>query len=92
MFIDFRCGQCRKLLARITPASELQIKCGRCRTLNHVKAMRFEPSPLSESPAALAAIRSDRKGAAIDGVNRIAIERNLSRSRPAGHSLPAGAQ
>ncbi|CRI58647.1 Com family DNA-binding transcriptional regulator [Pseudomonas sp. CCOS 191] len=66
MFIDLRCGQCRKLLARITPVSELQIKCGRCRTLNHVKAARFEPSPMSEPLAALAAVRSDRNGECAD--------------------------
>ncbi|QVM90212.1 Com family DNA-binding transcriptional regulator [Pseudomonas entomophila] len=69
MFIDLRCGQCRKLLARITPASELQIKCGRCRTLNHVKATRFEPSPVSEPLAALAAVRSDCNGEHTDAAH-----------------------
>lgn len=63
MFIDLRCGQCRKLLARITPVSELQIKCGRCRTLNHVKAARFEPSPMSEP------LRSDRNGECADAAH-----------------------
>ncbi|MCG8292345.1 MULTISPECIES: zinc finger domain-containing protein [Pseudomonas] len=69
MFIDLRCGQCRKLLARITPASELQIKCGRCRTLNHVKATRFEPSPVSEPLAAQAAVRSDCNGEHTDAAH-----------------------
>ncbi|MDH0645606.1 Com family DNA-binding transcriptional regulator [Pseudomonas sp. GD03858] len=69
MFIDLRCGQCNKLLARITPVSELQIKCGRCRTLNHVKATRFEPSPMSEPVAAIAAVRSDRNGEPIDAAH-----------------------
>ncbi|QXI37336.1 Com family DNA-binding transcriptional regulator [Pseudomonas xantholysinigenes] len=69
MFIDLRCGQCHKLLARITPVSELQIKCGRCRTMNHVKATRFEPSPMSEPPAACAALRSDSHGECIDAAH-----------------------
>ncbi|MCH7418538.1 Com family DNA-binding transcriptional regulator [Pseudomonas mosselii] len=69
MFHDLRCGQCHKLLARVTPASELQIKCGRCRTLNHVKATRFEPSPLSEPQAAPAAFRSDRNGECTDAAH-----------------------
>ncbi|WP_194790124.1 Com family DNA-binding transcriptional regulator [Pseudomonas sp. UFMG81] len=66
MLHDLRCGQCHKLLARITSASELQIKCGRCRTLNHVKATRFEPSPLSEPPAAPAAVRPVHPGECLD--------------------------
>ena len=69
MFHDLRCGQCHKLLARVTPASELQIKCGRCRTPNHVKAARFEPSPLSEPPALSAAVPSDRIGECIDAAH-----------------------
>ncbi|CAK16822.1 Com family DNA-binding transcriptional regulator [Pseudomonas entomophila] len=69
MFQDLRCGHCHKLLARITPASELQIKCGRCRTLNHVKATRFEPSPLSEPLAAPAAVRSDCHGEHTDAAH-----------------------
>ncbi|KPX94457.1 Uncharacterized protein ALO63_05284, partial [Pseudomonas amygdali pv. mori] len=45
---DFRCGQCKKLLARIGDYTELQIKCSRCGTLNHVKAVSLELSPLSD--------------------------------------------
>ncbi|MDR2306138.1 MAG: Com family DNA-binding transcriptional regulator [Paucimonas sp.] len=69
MFTALRCGQCHKLLARITPASELQIKCGRCRTLNHVKAACFEPSPLSEPLAAPAAVPADRYGELSDAAH-----------------------
>ncbi|KPX85077.1 Uncharacterized protein ALO63_03384 [Pseudomonas amygdali pv. mori] len=45
---DYRCGQCKKLLARIGDYTELQIKCSRCGTLNHVKAVSLELSPLSD--------------------------------------------
>ncbi|MDO7898892.1 Com family DNA-binding transcriptional regulator [Pseudomonas citrulli] len=38
MLKDFRCGHCKKLLARMGKNAELQIKCSRCGTLNHVKA------------------------------------------------------
>ncbi|MBJ9977802.1 Com family DNA-binding transcriptional regulator [Pseudomonas sp. S75] len=62
MLVDFRCGQCRKLLARITPASELQIKCGRCRTLNHVNATSVEPSPASDPLAECSADPTDSNG------------------------------
>ncbi|WP_264083862.1 Com family DNA-binding transcriptional regulator [Pseudomonas zanjanensis] len=31
--------------------TELQIKCSRCGTLNHVKAASLEPSPLSDMRA-----------------------------------------
>ncbi|WP_419957160.1 Com family DNA-binding transcriptional regulator [Pseudomonas syringae] len=48
MLKDFRCGQCKKLLARMGDYTELQIKCSRCGTLNHVKATSHESSPLSE--------------------------------------------
>ncbi|MBD8092839.1 Com family DNA-binding transcriptional regulator [Pseudomonas fluorescens] len=47
MLKELRCGNCKKLLARIGEVTELQIKCSRCGTLNHVKAMRLEPSPMS---------------------------------------------
>ncbi|RMS71607.1 hypothetical protein CFBP6109_04139 [Pseudomonas syringae pv. cerasicola] len=43
MLKDFRCGQCKKLLARMGEYTELQIKCSRCGTLNHVKAASREP-------------------------------------------------
>ncbi|MCE0461530.1 MULTISPECIES: Com family DNA-binding transcriptional regulator [Pseudomonas] len=39
MLKDFRCGQCKRLLARMGEHTELQIKCSRCGTLNHVKAV-----------------------------------------------------
>ncbi|RMN37674.1 hypothetical protein ALQ64_05561, partial [Pseudomonas cannabina] len=48
MLKDYRCGQCKKLLARIGDYTELQIKCSRCGTLNHVKAVSLESSPLSD--------------------------------------------
>lgn len=38
MLKDFRCGHCKRLLARMGENAELQIKCSRCGTLNHVKA------------------------------------------------------
>ncbi|AVB27922.1 Com family DNA-binding transcriptional regulator [Pseudomonas syringae pv. syringae] len=51
MLKSFRCGQCRKLLARVGEYTELQIKCSRCGTLNHVKAASLELSPLSDIKA-----------------------------------------
>ncbi|WP_122282718.1 Com family DNA-binding transcriptional regulator [Pseudomonas syringae group genomosp. 3] len=51
MLKDFRCGQCKKLLARMGDHTELQIKCSRCGTLNHVKAASHELSPLSDMKA-----------------------------------------
>ncbi|WP_445179568.1 Com family DNA-binding transcriptional regulator [Pseudomonas sp. McL0111] len=38
MLSDFRCGKCNRLLARINVLVQMQIKCPRCKTLNHVKA------------------------------------------------------
>ncbi|WP_239690220.1 Com family DNA-binding transcriptional regulator [Pseudomonas syringae] len=35
-------------MARLGDHTELQIKCSRCGTLNHVKAASHELSPLSE--------------------------------------------
>lgn len=35
---NLRCGECAKLLARALGYAELQIKCPRCGTLNHMKA------------------------------------------------------
>ncbi|MBP5958123.1 Com family DNA-binding transcriptional regulator [Pseudomonas anatoliensis] len=43
---DIRCGQCHRKLATARGVTELQIKCPRCGTLNHLKA----PSLLSECP------------------------------------------
>ncbi|WP_080397815.1 Com family DNA-binding transcriptional regulator [Pseudomonas syringae] len=54
MLKDFRCGQCKRLLARVGENTELQIKCSRCGTLNHVKAPSHELSPLSDMRAAIA--------------------------------------
>ncbi|WP_205870427.1 Com family DNA-binding transcriptional regulator [Pseudomonas viridiflava] len=56
MLKDFRCGQCKRLLARVGEKTELQIKCSRCGTLNHVKAPSLEPSPLSDMNAESSAI------------------------------------
>ncbi|MBT2340639.1 Com family DNA-binding transcriptional regulator [Pseudomonas fluorescens] len=39
MLRDFRCGHCKRLLARVGENTELQIKCSRCGTLNHGKAL-----------------------------------------------------
>ncbi|WP_373321902.1 Com family DNA-binding transcriptional regulator [Pseudomonas paralcaligenes] len=35
---DVRCGGCHRLLARVGQFDALEIKCPRCRTLNHLKA------------------------------------------------------
>nr|WP_253401967.1 Com family DNA-binding transcriptional regulator [Pseudomonas migulae] len=51
MLKDCRCGQCKRLLARVGEYTELQIKCSRCGTLNHVKATSLERSPLSDIKA-----------------------------------------
>ncbi|UCP13092.1 Com family DNA-binding transcriptional regulator [Pseudomonas sp. MM213] len=55
MLKDCRCGQCKRLLARVGEFTELQIKCSRCGTLNHVKAASLERSPLSDKEATHAA-------------------------------------
>ncbi|RYE67087.1 MAG: Com family DNA-binding transcriptional regulator [Oxalobacteraceae bacterium] len=55
MLKDCRCGKCKRLLARMGEFTELQIKCSRCGTLNHVKASSLERSPLSDMDAASAA-------------------------------------
>jgi phage FluMu protein Com len=51
MLKNCRCGQCKRLLARVGEYTELQIKCSRCGTLNHVKAASLELSPLSDMKA-----------------------------------------
>ncbi|WP_277538136.1 Com family DNA-binding transcriptional regulator [Pseudomonas baetica] len=51
MLKDCRCGYCQKLLARTGEYTELQIKCSRCGTLNHVKAPSLERSPVSDTQA-----------------------------------------
>ncbi|TBN49776.1 Com family DNA-binding transcriptional regulator [Pseudomonas sp. BGI-2] len=55
MLKECRCGHCKRLLARVGECTELQIKCSRCGTLNHVKATSLERSPLSDISAASAA-------------------------------------
>jgi len=40
---DIRCGQCHRKLAAASGFIELQIKCPRCRTLNHLKAQSPPP-------------------------------------------------
>ncbi|KAA5846884.1 Com family DNA-binding transcriptional regulator [Pseudomonas chlororaphis] len=52
MLKDCRCGHCKRLLARIGEYAELQIKCSRCGTLNHVRATSPERSPVSDMSAA----------------------------------------
>ncbi|WP_122665490.1 Com family DNA-binding transcriptional regulator [Pseudomonas viridiflava] len=51
MLKDCRCGKCKRLLARVGEYTELQIKCSRCGTLNHVRAESPESSPLSDQRA-----------------------------------------
>ncbi|WP_090209635.1 Com family DNA-binding transcriptional regulator [Pseudomonas asplenii] len=51
MLKECRCGKCKRLLARVGGFTELQIKCSRCGTLNHVKAPSLERSPLSDMRA-----------------------------------------
>lgn len=48
MLRDIRCGNCKRLLARASGVAQLQIKCSRCGTLNHVRAESPELSPLSD--------------------------------------------
>ncbi|MGZ0702487.1 Com family DNA-binding transcriptional regulator [Pseudomonas piscis] len=42
MLKECRCGHCKRLLARVGEFTELQIKCSRCGTLNHVKGLSYE--------------------------------------------------
>ncbi|KVV01756.1 MULTISPECIES: Com family DNA-binding transcriptional regulator [unclassified Pseudomonas] len=55
MLADFRCAKCNRLLARVGENSQLQIKCSRCATLNAVKTLSLDPSPLSDTRAAIVA-------------------------------------
>ncbi|WP_248798037.1 Com family DNA-binding transcriptional regulator [Pseudomonas sp. MWU13-2105] len=43
MMQDIRCGHCRRKLAAASGFTDLQIKCPRCRTLNHLKATSLPP-------------------------------------------------
>ena len=56
MLKEIRCGNCNRLLARTDGFTELQIKCSRCGTLNHVKATSLEQSPMSDMSAESSAI------------------------------------
>ncbi|NMX60183.1 Com family DNA-binding transcriptional regulator [Pseudomonas sp. WS 5079] len=47
MMQEIRCGQCGRKLAAVSGFIELQIKCPRCRTLNHLKAESLLISPSS---------------------------------------------
>ncbi|MGN7738873.1 Com family DNA-binding transcriptional regulator [Pseudomonas sp. 22526] len=55
MLKECRCGNCKRLLARVGEFTELQIKCSRCGTLNHEKATSLERSPLSDMRAEFSA-------------------------------------
>ncbi|WP_371856964.1 Com family DNA-binding transcriptional regulator [Pseudomonas sp. NFACC44-2] len=46
---DIRCGNCCRKLAAASGFQELQIKCPRCRTLNHLKAQSL-PQACREHP------------------------------------------
>ena len=48
MLSDFRCGKCNRLLAKVDVLYQVQIKCPRCATLNHVKTESLGRSPVSE--------------------------------------------
>ncbi|WP_083387073.1 Com family DNA-binding transcriptional regulator [Pseudomonas sp. GXM4] len=41
---DIRCGSCCRKLAAASGFTELQIKCPRCRTFNHLKAPSLPPA------------------------------------------------
>ncbi|MCI3908843.1 Com family DNA-binding transcriptional regulator [Pseudomonas viridiflava] len=43
---EIRCGHCARKLAAVSGFFELQIKCPRCRTLNHLKAESLLPERL----------------------------------------------
>nr|WP_248915877.1 Com family DNA-binding transcriptional regulator [Pseudomonas moorei] len=47
MMQEIRCGHCGRKLAAVLGFIELQIKCPRCRTLNHLKAESLLTSPSS---------------------------------------------
>ncbi|TBV10272.1 zinc finger domain-containing protein [Stutzerimonas kirkiae] len=47
MLQEIRCGNCRRKLAAASGITELQIKCPRCRTLNHLKAESLLLPPTS---------------------------------------------
>lgn len=53
MLKEYRCGHCKRLLARVGDFTELQIKCTRCATLNHVRGMSFRKLPACAEQASL---------------------------------------
>ncbi|WP_081794879.1 Com family DNA-binding transcriptional regulator [Pseudomonas sp. H1h] len=48
MLSDFRCGKCNRLLAKVDALHQVQIKCPRCRTLNHTKTRGLVSPPVSD--------------------------------------------
>ncbi|WP_251962403.1 Com family DNA-binding transcriptional regulator [Pseudomonas sp. Marseille-Q5299] len=63
MLRDIRCGKCNRLLARAGGVTQLQIKCSRCGTLNHVKTSSLEPSPMSDSCGGISVSHSSSRNA-----------------------------
>ncbi|WP_368759228.1 Com family DNA-binding transcriptional regulator [Pseudomonas aeruginosa] len=49
MLKEIRCGKCNRLIAKVGEYTELQIKCPRCGSLNHVKTESLFPRPKSPS-------------------------------------------
>ncbi|WP_080482094.1 Com family DNA-binding transcriptional regulator [Pseudomonas syringae] len=47
---EIRCGHCGRKLAAACGYVELQIKCPRCRTLNHLKAQSLLPERQEHPP------------------------------------------
>ncbi|MGF6206759.1 Com family DNA-binding transcriptional regulator [Pseudomonas frederiksbergensis] len=58
MLSDFRCGKCNRLLAKVQVLYQIQIKCPRCGTLNHVKTESISTSPVSDINAASTVINN----------------------------------
>ncbi|MFS0827500.1 Com family DNA-binding transcriptional regulator [Pseudomonas phoenicis] len=52
MMTECRCGKCNRLLARAGEYTELQIKCSRCATMNHLRATSPALTPQSVDRAA----------------------------------------
>ncbi|MDH1211142.1 Com family DNA-binding transcriptional regulator [Pseudomonas chengduensis] len=44
---DLRCGGCHRLLAKVGQFDVLQIKCPRCRAINHLRAESLPTTPSS---------------------------------------------
>lgn len=57
MLKEFRCKKCRRLLAKISDYSELEIKCNRCKQINYYTHIsKQEISYAKQRPVILAAI------------------------------------